>query len=97
MRKEGIEPSNSIDTLKLVRHFDPGMVMSRHNLQYLRYFLKLDELIDTEIRAHDALSDVIILELLFDRLYAKAKQQFDLESEEDIINKMTYFSPTLSN
>jgi len=92
MEREGIMPSHAIDTLKLVRHFDPRMVMARHNLQYLRYFLKLDELIDVEIRAHDALSDVIILELLFDRLFSKAQKQFELSSQEDTILKMIELS-----
>ena len=92
MRKEGIHPCYAIDTLKLVRHFDPMMVMARHSLQYVRYFLKLDEAITTEIRAHDALSDVIIMELLFDRLYAKTRIQFELMSEEAIIKKMIELS-----
>jgi DNA polymerase III epsilon subunit-like protein len=88
MEKEGIHPTQVIDTLKLVRHFDPMMTMSRHNLQYLRYYLKLDDSIDMEIRAHDALGDVIITELLFDRLYAKTQSQFELVSETDTVHKM---------
>jgi len=92
MQKESIDPANAIDTLKLVRHFDPNMVMERHNLQYLRYFLKLDDLIDIEIRPHDALSDVIVLELLFDRLYLKAQKQFNLVTEAETIQKMIELS-----
>ncbi len=88
LEKEGIKPTHFIDTLKLIRHFDPLMKIKRHNLQYLRYFLKIDEDITTSIQAHDAKSDVIILELIFDRLYRKAQQQFSLESEEATIQKL---------
>lgn len=88
LKREGIEPTFSIDTLKLVRHFDPMMKMAKHNLQYLRYFLKLDDAIDVPITAHDALSDVIICELLFDRLYAKTQQAYELAGEEETLQRM---------
>lgn len=88
IEKEGIIPTYYIDTLKLIRHFDPLMKIKRHNLQYLRYFLKIDEDIDTQIFAHDAKSDVIILELIFNRIYQKAKEQFNLTDEEEIIQKL---------
>lgn len=92
LQRDSINPSNAIDTLKLVRHFDPTMSIKRHNMQYLRYLLKLDEDIDEPIHAHDAKGDVIILELLFLRLYEKTKTEFNLESEEDIIKKMIELS-----
>ncbi len=92
LKKEDITSKRSIDTLKLVRQFDPDMKIARHNLQYLRYFLKIDKDIDTPIQAHDAKSDVIILELIFKRLYIKAKDKFQLELEEDIIDKMIALS-----
>ena len=92
LEKEHIVPTHFIDTLKLVRHFDPKMVMARHNLQYLRYYLKLDEAIDEVIRPHDALSDVIVMELLFDRLYAKTASQFELSDEESVVRQMIELS-----
>jgi len=101
LEKEHIKPVNSIDTLRLVRHFDPEMNIPRHNLQYLRYLLKLDQDIDKEkypIQAHDAKSDVIILEKLFDRLYIKANEKYKLKDDpEKIIAKMIDLSdePTI--
>ena len=92
MQRDGINPVNAIDTLKLVRHFDPEMNIKRHNMQYLRYLLKLDEDITEPIQAHDAKGDVIILELLFNRLYEKTKTQFGLEAEDDILKKMIELS-----
>ncbi|MEZ5009846.1 MAG: exonuclease domain-containing protein [Chitinophagales bacterium] len=92
LEKEGIKPTHAIDTLKLIRHFDPEMVIKRHNLQYLRYFLKIDEDIDYPIHAHDAKSDVIILELVFDRLYKKAQEIFKLDSESDTLQKLIELS-----
>lgn len=92
LQREDINPIHAIDTLKLVRHFDPEMTIKRHNMQYLRYLLKLDEDINHPIQAHDAKGDVIILELLFNRLYEKTKTQFDLSAEEDILKKMIELS-----
>ncbi len=92
LEKEDIKPTYFIDTLKLIRHFDPMMKIKRHNLQYLRYFLKIDEDVNTPIQAHDAKSDVIILEHLFDRLFKKAKSEFDIDSEEVALQKMIELS-----
>ena len=92
LKKEDIVPTHFIDTLKLIRHFDPNMKIKRHNLQFLRYFLKIDEDITTEIQAHDAKSDVIILELLFDRLYKKAQNLYHLNDEEETIDKLVELS-----
>jgi exodeoxyribonuclease X len=92
IEKEGIIPIYYIDTLKLIRHFDPLMKIKRHNLQYLRYFLKIDDDIDFPIYAHDAKSDVIILELIFNRLYQKAKEHFNISEEEAVIQKLIELS-----
>jgi exodeoxyribonuclease X len=92
IEKEGIVPTQYIDTLKLIRHFDPLMKIKRHNLQYLRYFLKIDNDINYRIYAHDAKSDVIILELIFNRLYQKAKEQFNISEEEAVIAKLIELS-----
>lgn len=90
--KEDVHPTLCIDTLKLVRHFDPDMIMTRHNLQFLRYFLKLDEDIDFPIVAHDAKSDVIILELLFKRLFTKTQKLFNLYKLNETYEKMIELS-----
>ena len=92
MKREDILCHESIDTLKLVRQFDPGMTIKRHNLQYLRYFLKIDKDINTPIQAHDAKSDVIILELIFKRLFKKAKEKFELSDDQTVIEKMIELS-----
>lgn len=97
LQKEGIQPSQRIDTLRLVRHYDPDMKIKRHNMQYLRYLLELDKDIDEPIKAHDAKGDVIILELLFDRLYKKTQEAHPDMNEQQIIDEMIAISsrPTL--
>ncbi|MEZ5004382.1 MAG: exonuclease domain-containing protein [Chitinophagales bacterium] len=92
LNKEGIQPTYSIDTLKLIRHFDPEMIIKRHNLQYLRYFLKIDEDVSYPIQAHDAKSDVIILELVFNRLYKKAQEIFNITSAAETLQKLIELS-----
>ena len=67
LEKEGIKPKRIICTLKLARHLDPKGVIPRYSLQYLRYFLG----IKIEATAHDALGDILVLEKLFERLFAK--------------------------
>jgi DNA polymerase III epsilon subunit-like protein len=68
LKKEGIEPANVIDTLKVARKLDKGGVIPSHALQYLRYFLKLEV---TDVQAHDAFGDVKVLAALFARLFDK--------------------------
>lgn len=67
LEKENIHPKKVICTLKLARHLDPNGVIPRYSLQYLRYFLG----IQIEATAHDALGDILVLEKLFERLFAK--------------------------
>lgn len=90
LENEGIKPANVIDTLKLIRHSDPMMQMEKHNLQYLRYYLKLDQALPKEmvINAHDAMSDVIILELLFWHIYEKAMNSGKFKDEKEILTYM---------
>ncbi len=93
LHKEGITPTAYIDTLRLVRHFDPDMKIARHNLQYLRYSLDLDKDITEPIHAHDAKGDIIILEKLFDRLAIKMKESLSDNSDDDaVIEKMISIS-----
>lgn len=81
LKKEGIHCARNIDTLKIVRHLDPEMKIARHNLQYLRYLLELDNDIEETIQAHDAFGDVLILEKLFLRLYKKMREHFDTDEK----------------
>ena len=67
LKAEGVLVTRFIDTLRVARHLDPENKIPEHNLQFLRYFLEL-EVLGT---AHDAENDVMVLEALFKRLYAK--------------------------
>lgn len=67
LKKENIEPKQHICTLKVARYLDEEAKLPKYNLQYLRYALGLE----VEATAHDALGDVKVLELLFDRLLKK--------------------------
>ena len=71
LEKEGLYPPNVIDTLRVARHLDTDAKLTAFRLQYLRYLLDLDADIDEPIQAHDAKGDVLVLEKLFDRLFAK--------------------------
>lgn len=82
MKKENIECVNTIDTLKIARHLDPDTKIERYNLQFLRYLLELDNDIQEKIQAHDAKGDVLVLEKLFFRLFAKLKEVEKLTDEE---------------
>lgn len=86
-KKEGIEPTNFICTLRVVRHLDKEEKIDRYNLQYLRYLLD----IEVEAQAHDALGDVMVLEQLFKRLQKKIMET-DGVDEDGAINKMIEIS-----
>lgn len=81
-KKEGIEIPRFICTLRLARHLDKENKIPRYNLQYLRYYLGIE--IDAE--AHDALGDVKVLEVLFERLKKKIVEE--LGDEETALAEM---------
>jgi DNA polymerase III epsilon subunit-like protein len=84
LKKEGIEPKNVICTLKLARYFDKEGVIPKYGLQYLRYYLKLN----VDATPHTALGDILVLEALFNRIYAKAVIEFG----DDTVAKMIELS-----
>jgi DNA polymerase III epsilon subunit-like protein len=80
LKKEGIEPKNVICTLMLARYFDKEGVIPKYGLQYLRYYLKFN----VDAVPHTALGDILVLEALFNRIYAKAVIEFG----DDTVSKM---------
>lgn len=67
LHMEGIYSPRVICTLKLARYLDPKGIIPRYNLQYLRYYLGLE----VDARSHDAMGDILVLEAVFRRIYAK--------------------------
>ena len=67
LAREGIVPRHTICTYKIARALDPNGLIERYQLQYLRYFLGLE----VEAVAHDAWGDVLVLEAVYERLFAK--------------------------
>lgn len=84
LRNEGIDPPKVICTLKLARFLDKAGVIPQYNPQYLRYYLELK----VEAKAHDAMGDILVLEALFRRIYAR----FQSDGVEDIENEMIRIS-----
>jgi exodeoxyribonuclease X len=87
IKKEGINPTRFICTLRLARYLDPDEKIERYNLQYLRYLLDLD----VDATAHDALGDVLVLEKLYDRLKKKIMDENNI-AEDAAIEKMIEIS-----
>lgn len=83
LEKEGLKVGKSIDTYRIARHLDPEGKISSYRLQYLRYLLD----IEVEATAHDAKGDVLVLEILFERLLKKIMAMGNL-SEETAIDQM---------
>jgi len=82
---EGVFSTRTSFTLKLARYLDKNGVIPKYNLQYLRYYLGLE----IEATAHDALGDILVLEGLFSRLYAKFKENTELH---DPVQEMIHIS-----
>ena len=72
LNKEDIHPQKTICTYKLARFLDKEGQIPQYNLQYLRYYLSLN----IDASPHDALGDILVLEALFKRIHAKAKDEF---------------------
>jgi len=92
LRRGGVEipKEQSICTLKVAHHHDKKAQLKKYNLQYLRYHYALQ--FDEEINPHDALSDVIVLEKLFEQY----EQHYSIEemlkiSQEPILYKKMPF------
>jgi DNA polymerase III epsilon subunit-like protein len=82
LAKENVETKEYICTLKVARYLDEDGVIPEYNLQYLRYHHELE----IEALAHDAKSDVLVLQGVFNKLL----QQMTIMtgSEESAIEKM---------
>ncbi len=80
LKKEGIEPMNTICTLKVVRALDDENKIPSYKLQYLRYLLD----IDIEATAHDAMGDVLVLQKVYAYLEKLLREKRNLDTDEAI-------------
>ncbi len=78
LKKENLEISNFIDTLKVAQVYDKEGYFKKYSMQYLRYEMNLDV---KGAQAHDALGDILVLEKLFMRLFEKRKKEGLAEGE----------------
>ena len=92
LKAEGIDVPRHICTLRLVRYLDPDQQIPEYNLQYLRYHYGVEVAAD----AHSAEGDVLVLEAVFDHLYALAAEKSKTDSREEIIERMIDISMTPS-
>lgn len=83
LRHEGFDIREMIDTFKLSHHLDAAGEISRHNLQYLRYYHDLE--VEGAV-AHDALGDVRVLMKLFDFYFDTMLKS--LGDEESVLREM---------
>ena len=98
LQKENFEPQlRIIDTLRVAR--DLLEEEESHALQYLRYSLKLykeeknaENKYDIEIKAHDAIGDVLVMKLLFNRLYTLIEERYP---DSDPYEKMEEITKTV--
>ncbi len=100
LKKEGFN-SNMIvlDTLKCVKHLFSEL--DTHRLQFLRYELELyreeiaeAEIIDITLKAHDAMSDIVVTKLLLKRLIKEVENKFGITSELEVFEKLIELSST---
>lgn len=91
LNREGLPlPKNHICTLKISHHHDKSGSLQKNNLQYLRYNYGLQ--FDQPINPHDALSDIIVLEKLFDfynEIYS-IEEMIDISKKPILFKKMMF-------
>lgn len=86
LEKEGFETQMKvIDTLRVAKHVMPDE--EAHRLQYFRYKMELykeeqkeAETLGIEVKAHDAIGDVLVLKLFLSRLKKIVQEQFPNEN-----------------
>ncbi|GEM_PF-89474 len=101
IKKEGFENKlKLIDTFRCARHLLPDE--NRHKLQYLRYSLKLYENEAQEtikhninIKAHDAIGDVIVMKLLLSNLVSIVRSKFVGQNPMDKLVHLTSTPATI--
>lgn len=86
LANEGLQVNKFIDTLRVAQHLIPS---EQHKLQYLRYYLQFPPI---KADAHDALGDVLVLELLFNHLHTLTSEKFSLNTTEAVLEKMMQLS-----
>lgn len=95
LSREGFQNHYTIiDTLRCAKHLLNGL--PHHRLQYLRYALGLYKLEEVEaqrlgvnIKAHDAIGDVVIVKLLLRVLMERAKKRFEDENPIAALVRLT--------
>lgn len=102
LTKEGfINQYKLIDTLQCAKHLYEindeinGYKLPNHKLQTFRYMLLSQEdeekeakKYGVEIKAHDAIGDVVILKLFLGKLYLKVREKFNISNPLAIFDKM---------
>ncbi|MBI9032160.1 3'-5' exonuclease [bacterium] len=98
LAKEGFKNRMQvIDTLKVTKHLAPNL--ESHAMQYLRYHRGLykeeaaiEQLLNIEIKAHDAMGDIVVLFLLLKRLLdGRSPQQLvELTQKPLLVNKLRF-------
>lgn len=92
LKREGlvVDPLRQICTMKIAHDFDKNCELGKHNLQYLRYFYGLK--FDFPINPHDALSDIIVLEGLFNfyRAHYTIEEMMAISAKPILLKKMMF-------
>lgn len=88
LKKEGIEFSRHICTLKIAHFLDEEGKMEKHTLSYLRYYLHTNVI----ATPHTATGDIVILQAVFEMLKDIMRVKLFLDSDEEVIEKMVEIS-----
>jgi len=106
LEKEGFRNKmQSVDTLQCAKHLFEvgdeinGYKVPNHKLQSFRYMMFSREEENSEakkygveIKAHDAIGDVVVLKLFLKRLIRKAAERFGLTGEQKTMDKLVELS-----
>lgn len=87
--RQQIRVPRFIDTLRVAKHITQ---FDKHSLQYLRYAMGADRPEFSELSAHDALADVLVLEAVFGKLLEILKDVSASLFEEEWIEQMIELS-----
>ncbi len=108
LQKEGFKNKlKLIDTLQCAKHLFEiddeinGYKLPNYKLQTFRYMMFTQDEEDTEakkygveIKAHDAIGDVVILRMFLRELYKKIMKQYNIKDPIEIMDKMVELTKT---
>ncbi|MCK9272207.1 3'-5' exonuclease [Candidatus Gracilibacteria bacterium] len=91
LTKVGLQINKFIDTLQITKHLlqdQEEEFENTYRLDVLKFYFMEKGITFPNLKAHDAMSDVLVMKQIFKYFFSLIKEKFSLSSDSEIITKM---------